>query len=95
MLVDHLGVLFVCGRRHYPVDKSIKIPFLIKGVVEFDILANGKPAIDELDKVDKKMLEVDGTKTKAKLGANAILGVSLATAKAAAEAVDEDEVGTF
>ena len=35
--------------------------------------------------VDKKMLEVDGTKTKSKLGANAILGVSLATAKAAAE----------
>jgi enolase len=35
--------------------------------------------------VDQKMLELDGTKTKAKLGANAILGVSLAVAKAAAE----------
>ena len=35
--------------------------------------------------IDKKMLEIDGTKTKSKLGANAILGVSLATAKAAAE----------
>jgi enolase len=35
--------------------------------------------------IDKLMLEVDGTKTKSKLGANAILGVSLATAKAAAE----------
>jgi len=35
--------------------------------------------------VDKTMLELDGTATKSKLGANAILGVSLATAKAAAE----------
>ena len=35
--------------------------------------------------IDTKMLELDGTKTKSKLGANAILGVSLATAKAAAE----------
>ena len=34
--------------------------------------------------IDKKMLELDGTKTKSKLGANAILGVSLAVAKAAA-----------
>lgn len=33
--------------------------------------------------VDNKMLEMDGTKNKRKLGANAILGVSLATAKAA------------
>ena len=35
--------------------------------------------------IDKKMIEMDGTKTKSKLGANAILGVSLAVAKAAAE----------
>ena len=36
--------------------------------------------------VDAAMIKLDGTKTKAKLGANAILGVSLATAKAAASA---------
>ncbi|WP_439181552.1 phosphopyruvate hydratase [Carboxylicivirga taeanensis] len=35
--------------------------------------------------IDNKMIELDGTKTKSKLGANAILGVSLAAAKAAAE----------
>ncbi|MCF6240232.1 MAG: phosphopyruvate hydratase [Bacteroidales bacterium] len=35
--------------------------------------------------IDTKMLELDGTKTKKNLGANAILGVSLAVAKAAAE----------
>ncbi|MDR0811506.1 MAG: phosphopyruvate hydratase, partial [Paludibacter sp.] len=39
-------------------------------------------------KIDKKMIALDGTKTKSKLGANAILGVSLAVAKAAAEYLD-------
>ena len=37
--------------------------------------------------IDKKMLDLDGTPTKSKLGANAILGVSLAVAKAAADAL--------
>jgi len=36
-------------------------------------------------KIDKIMIAMDGTKTKSKLGANAMLGVSLAVAKAAAE----------
>ena len=38
--------------------------------------------------LDKKMIELDGTPTKSKLGANAILGVSLAAAKAAANALN-------
>ena len=38
--------------------------------------------------IDKMMLELDGTPTKSKLGANAILGVSLAVAKAAANYLD-------
>ncbi|MSR91993.1 phosphopyruvate hydratase [Inconstantimicrobium porci] len=38
--------------------------------------------------IDKKLIELDGTKNKSKLGANAILGVSLAVAKAAANALD-------
>ena len=37
--------------------------------------------------VDKAMIEADGTKDKSKLGANAILAVSIATARAAAEAL--------
>ena len=37
--------------------------------------------------IDNKMVKLDGTENKGRLGANAILGVSLATAKAAAEAV--------
>jgi enolase len=38
--------------------------------------------------IDHKMMALDGTKTKSKLGANAILGVSLAVAKAAANYLD-------
>ena len=38
--------------------------------------------------IDKAMIALDGTKTKSKLGANAMLGVSLAVAKAAAEFCD-------
>ncbi len=46
----------------------------------------GVDALDQLT-VDDIMIKLDGTETKSKLGANAILAVSLATAKAAAEAV--------
>ncbi len=55
-----------------------------------DIIADEITGMDATDQVgiDKKMLELDGTEFKSRLGANAILGVSLAVAKAAA-----DEVG--
>src|SRR5688572_22331442 len=43
----------------------------------------GMEAFDQVA-VDRAMIDLDGTKTKARLGANAILGVSLAVAKAAA-----------
>ena len=42
----------------------------------------------EQEKVDAKMLEIDDTPNKSNLGANAILGVSLAVAKAAADSLD-------
>jgi enolase len=44
----------------------------------------GKYEISDLAAIDAAMIELDGTATKSKLGANAILGVSLAAAKAAA-----------
>ena len=44
----------------------------------------GQSALDQ-SAVDKVMLDLDGTENKEKLGANAILAVSLATAKAAAQ----------
>ncbi|MBN2086275.1 MAG: phosphopyruvate hydratase [Anaerolineales bacterium] len=46
----------------------------------------GWAAVDQRG-IDKTMLELDGTKNKSKLGANAILGVSLAVAKAAASSL--------
>jgi enolase 1/2/3 len=49
----------------------------------FDALS-GLEAEDQL-KIDETMIALDGTKNKSRLGANAILGVSLAVAKAAAE----------
>ena len=49
----------------------------------FDALS-GSDAEDQR-RIDRMMIELDGTKNKSRLGANAILGVSLATAKAAAQ----------
>ncbi len=48
----------------------------------------GSDASDQVS-LDRAMLELDGTPTKSKLGANAILGVSLAAAKAAATALGQ------
>ena len=47
----------------------------------------GMSALDQIA-IDEKMLALDGTDTKSNLGANAILGVSLAVAKAAADYLD-------
>lgn len=71
-----------------------KSRYLGKGVLKAvhnvnDIIAEeliGMDAVDQLA-IDRMLLELDGTENKSKLGANAILGVSLAAAKAAAEAL--------
>ena len=47
----------------------------------------GLDALDQVD-IDKTMIELDGTENKGRLGANAILGVSMATARAAADYLD-------
>ena len=47
----------------------------------------GRDAADQ-DGLDRALIDLDGTENKRRLGANAILGVSLATAKAAAAAAD-------
>ena len=49
----------------------------------FDVLS-GMDAEEQIE-IDRLMIELDGTENKGRLGANAILGVSLAVAKAAAE----------
>ena len=63
-----------------------------KGVLDAVSIVNGEIAealvgFDATDQqaVDAAMIELDGTENKSRLGANAILGVSLATAKAAAD----------
>jgi enolase len=67
--------------------------YLGKGVTKAVAAVNGKiyDAIIGMDAedqtaIDETMMKLDGTANKGKLGANAILGVSLAVAKAAAEA---------
>ena len=58
-----------------------------KGVLKAVENINTIIALDQIG-IDHAMLALDGTKTKSKLGANAILGVSLAVAKAAANYLD-------
>lgn len=69
--------------------------YLGKGVLKAVENVNDKlgPAVvglDALDQpgIDARLIELDGTPNKGKLGANAILGVSMAVARAAADAVD-------
>ena len=66
--------------------------YLGKGVLEAVAAVNGEIAEElvgfdatEQEAVDAAMIELDGTDNKGRLGANAILGVSLAVAKAAAD----------
>ncbi|WP_022850306.1 phosphopyruvate hydratase [Limisalsivibrio acetivorans] len=68
--------------------------YLGKGVLKAvqnvnEIIADELEGIDVTEQklIDELLIEMDGTDNKSKLGANAILGVSLACAKAAAEAV--------
>ena len=46
--------------------------------------------VSEQKAIDEKMIEIDGTENKSRLGANAILGVSLAVAKAAAQETNQE-----
>ncbi|MDY7027981.1 MAG: phosphopyruvate hydratase [Spirochaetota bacterium] len=69
-----------------------KSRFMGKGVLKAvenvnNIIAPEMIGLDALDQVDidRTMIELDGTENKSKLGANAILGVSMATARAAAD----------
>ncbi|MGK7395978.1 MAG: phosphopyruvate hydratase [Candidatus Cyclobacteriaceae bacterium M3_2C_046] len=69
-----------------------KSKYLGKGVLKAveninEVIADELTGMSVFDQklIDKIMIDLDGTDTKSKLGANAILGVSLAVAKAAAE----------
>jgi enolase len=70
------------NKKKYMGKGVLKAVQNVNGILN-DALA-GKYVYDQED-IDRAMIEIDGTANKSKLGANAILGVSLATAKAAAE----------
>jgi enolase len=79
---------------HEAVEKrdGDKARYMGKGVLEAVAAVNGEIAeallgmdATEQEGLDAAMIELDGTPNKARLGANAILGVSLAVAKAAAD----------
>lgn len=82
---------------HEAVEKrdGDKSRYLGKGVLNAVEAVNGEifqtlSGFDALDQrqIDEILIELDGTPNKSRLGANAILGVSLAVARAASEAVD-------
>ncbi|MEM8549686.1 MAG: phosphopyruvate hydratase [Verrucomicrobiota bacterium] len=80
--------------KEFPKGFGNKTRYLGKGVIKAvrnvnEVICPELIGFDACDQVgvDKAMLAVDGTKNKKKLGANAILGVSLATAHAAADAL--------
>jgi enolase len=60
----------------------------VRNVIE--VIAPGLAGIDAIDQmaIDRRMIELDGTPNKGNLGANAILGVSMAVARAAAVEAD-------
>ena len=83
----HEAVELRDGDKSYYMGKSV-----LKAVHNVnDILAEelvGYYVTDQVG-IDKKMIEIDGTPNKGNLGANAILGVSLAVAHAAAQATNQ------
>ncbi|MBM7831426.1 enolase [Agromyces cerinus] len=79
----------------YELRDGDKDRYLGKGVQKAvdAVLDDLGPAIEDLDAADQRLvdaalIEADGTDNKSRLGANAILGVSLAVAKAAADSAD-------
>ena len=82
--------------KAFPKGYDNKKRFCGKGVIKAvenvnTIIAGELIGMDATDQVglDKLMIEIDGTKNKAKLGANAILGVSMAAAKAASASLGQ------
>lgn len=77
------------------LDESVRKRYNGKGVTQAVYNVNTEIAValesmDALDQaaIDKIMIELDGTENKSRLGANAMLGVSLAVAKAASKYLD-------
>ena len=76
--------------------------YLGKGVLKAvenvnEIVAPKLEGMNVLDqaRIDKKLIEIDGSSNKGKLGANALLGVSIAVARAAANSVRNESIQIY
>lgn len=56
----------------------------VETVIAPELIQRGFNVATDCEKIDRCMIELDGTSDKSRLGANAILGVSMACARAAA-----------
>ena len=83
----HEAVEWRDGDKSYFMGKSVMKAVHNVNEVIADELA-GHYVTDQIE-IDKRMIEMDGTPNKGKLGANAILGVSLAVAHAAAQVTNQ------
>jgi enolase len=80
---EHEAVELRDGDKNRYLGKGVlKAVENVNNVIAAEI--EGLDALDQVD-IDKTMIELDGTENKGKLGANAILGVSMAVARAAAD----------
>lgn len=78
---EHEAVELRDGGSDYMGKGVMKAVGNVNEIISQELLGT---SVFEQNQIDQTMIELDGTKNKSKLGANAILGVSLACAKAAA-----------
>jgi len=83
---EHEAVELRDGGKDYMGKGVLKAVANVNNIIAEAIV--GYPVFEQVA-IDEAMIAIDGTPNKAKLGANAILGVSLAVAKAAAEELDQ------
>jgi len=82
---EHEAVELRDGGKDYMGKGVLKAVKNVNEIIAEELLGT---SVFEQNYIDQMMIELDGTKNKAKLGANAILGVSLAVAKAAANELE-------
>ena len=83
---EHEAVELRDGGEDYMGKGVLKAVENVNDIISKEIIGY---SVFEQNTIDLVMIELDGTSNKAKLGANAILGVSLATAKAAANELNQ------
>lgn len=74
----------IANSDNYPENRDENVKKAIENVNQIIAAKIEKEDVGDQKKIDKLLLELDGTQTKAGLGANAMLSVSIAAAKAAA-----------